>query len=138
MVEKKAYEIMEKDVVAVSPNTSIISSITLIENSNIDLLPVIDNNKLVGIVDESTLREFAIKHGRSELDAPIKPLIKEPVFVEGDNDMKEVIVEVVKHNITRIPVVESKENMRCIGIISASDLLKSAGGRLGAPGAEAK
>lgn len=134
MAEKRAYEIMEKDVVAVSPTTSIISSITLVESSNVDLLPVIDGGKLVGIVDEGVLREFAMGHSREELNAPIKPLMKEPIFAERDEEVKDVVVKVVKYNVTRIPVIDSRESMRCIGMISASDLLKSAGGRLGGPG----
>ncbi len=134
MAVKKAADVMEKDVVAVSTTTSILSTITLIENSNIDLLPVLDEGKLVGIVDGDTLRGFAIKHSREELDAPIKPLIKAPIFVEGGDEIKDVIVKVVRHNVTRIPVVDSAVDMRCVGIISASDLLKSAGGRIDKPG----
>jgi CBS domain-containing protein len=131
MAEKRAYDIMEKDVVAVSSTTSIISAVTLLENSNVDLLPVVDDGKLVGIINEDSLRSFAIRHSREELDAPIKPLVKEPIFVEASENINDVIVKVVRYNVTRIPVVDSISGMRCVGIISASDLLKSAGGRLG-------
>ena len=130
MVDKKASEIMDREMVAVSPTTTIIASITLVENSNVDLLPVIDNGRLIGIIDEDTLRAFAIRHSGEEMNAPIKPLVKEPLFVEEEESVKDVIVKVVKYNVTRIPVIDSRSSMRCVGVISASDLLRSAGGKI--------
>ena len=51
----KAAEIMTREVVAVTPDTSIIDVATTMIDHRISAVPVVDRGKLVGIVTENDL-----------------------------------------------------------------------------------
>ncbi|MGC8478882.1 MAG: CBS domain-containing protein [Candidatus Micrarchaeia archaeon] len=118
---------MDRKVVALSPDSTILVSARLIETSSVELLPVVEGGKLIGIIEGSAILNYTLKHGREELGAPIRPFMKPPLFVEKDEPVNSVVAKIISNNLTRIPVVDSKKSMKCIGIISASDLLKEIG-----------
>jgi len=126
--DKTAYDLMDKKVVAVSDDASILATARLIETSNVGLLPVVNDGRLVGIIEGPLLLDYILKHTEEELDGKtIKPLVKKPVFVVKEELASQVVAKIIRNNLTRIPVVDSEESMQCIGVISASDVLKTVG-----------
>ncbi|MEM3827114.1 MAG: CBS domain-containing protein [Candidatus Micrarchaeaceae archaeon] len=126
MQEKKAYDLMDDKVIAISISSTVIAAARLIETSNVDTLPILEGEKLVGMLDGPTLLNYMIKHSKNDLEGQtIKMFAKEPIFVVKDEPLNEIVAKVVSHNLTRIPVVDSAKSMKCIGIISATDLIKS-------------
>jgi CBS domain-containing protein len=119
MDEIAIENIMESHLVSVSPSTTKKTALKLIEESNISLLPVVEDQRLVGVVTEEQLREKALE------DGAIETLMKKPLFLEKGKSIDDAIKYLMKHSISRVPVVESTIGMKCVGIVSASELLKA-------------
>ncbi len=114
----KIGKIAKANPVSVSPSTSARAAMRLLESSNLSLIPVIDDDRLVGIVTEDHLKKA------KDLDS-VKVVMHRPLFVEKGKSVDYAIKYIMKHGINRVPIVESGIGMRCIGIVSASELLKA-------------
>jgi CBS domain-containing protein len=123
---KRVSEIMEKSLVAISPNASIKSAIKLVKTSGVNTLFVIDKEKLVGIVGEDDLLVFVSDNSEKKLNETIQSVIKKPVFAEVGDTVAVAIGKTIDHNLTRLPIVDSFSNMKCVGVVTATDLLKEA------------
>ena len=54
-------DFMTKDLVTVTPKTKIFDAVDLMKKYDIHRLPVIDNDKLVGLITEGTLKLVAFE-----------------------------------------------------------------------------
>ncbi|MEM0086945.1 MAG: CBS domain-containing protein [Candidatus Micrarchaeaceae archaeon] len=113
--------IMHKHIVGVAPETKLYTALRLTKNSAVSVLPVLKNGKLVGIITRKDI-ENALAKGTSD-GAEVGTLMKKPVFVELDSSIDEAAEIMIKHRITRLPVVNSKKEMICNGIVSSSDVV---------------
>lgn len=120
----RVSDIMDKKLVAIAPSTTIKSAIKLLQASNVDLLPIVSSGKLVGIVREDEILTYMVSHNEEDLEKKIEVISNDPVFVEEDENIANAVKKTVNHHLTRIPVVESSKSMRCVGIVSSTDLLK--------------
>ncbi len=55
MAKIKVKDLMSKDVVSIEPDENIVEAATVMEKNHIDRLPVLDRNKLVGIIARADL-----------------------------------------------------------------------------------
>jgi CBS domain-containing protein len=117
MVAKRAYELIDRKIVAVSPATTLSAAIKLVERANVELLPVIEKGRLVGVLSERALRS-------SMHERRVQEVMDPPVYIEKDAGMDEVIAAMMRNDVSRLPVVASEKTMRCLGIISATEVLK--------------
>lgn len=116
--QKKVEEIANKYIVSVSPSTNAESAQKLLKDSNLSLVPVIENGKLVGIITEELLN-------KSGENTPIKNIMSKPLFIEKDKDIDYAIKYIMRYGLPRVPVVDSSISMVCIGMVTASELLKA-------------
>jgi chloride channel protein, CIC family len=115
---KKIAGLIETHLVSVSPKTTANTAFKLLKTSNLSLVPVIENGRLVGIVFYDDL-ELNIRP-----DESIAKLMKSPLFVDKNKSIDYAIKYILSKNMTRVPVVDSSIGMRCIGMLSVSSLLK--------------
>lgn len=116
-------EIMKKDVVYVSPGTKLNEAYILLQENNIRHLPVIENQKLVGIISDRDLRFVTSKLSENPFDpgSEIKNIMNHPVKTVHPSDPVETATQIMRENkIGCLPVVE--EN-RLVGIVTNTDLL---------------
>lgn len=124
---KGILEILDKKLISVNINTTTRAAYRLVKASNVDILPVLNKQKLVGVVQETDLIAYLGSHEENEIqDSKISNIMQKPIFVESDTTVHRAMQATIKHRLTRIPVVDSTKNMVCIGIVSATDLLKEA------------
>lgn len=116
-------EVMSRRLVAVSPRTTIKMAIRLLKNANVSMLPVISNERLIGIIDEELLLEFANSKKQNELGDLVETIMKEPIFIEENRSIDDCIGLMLKNSLTRLPIIDAKKSMRCIGMVSATELL---------------
>jgi CBS domain-containing protein len=123
MQAKYVADIVSRQIVGISSKTKIKTAIDLMKNTNVGLMPIVDDGKLVGIIDEQLLIDKA--NGGIEGGSEISTIMKEPFFIEAKAKIDEAIDYMLKNRVSRVPVIESLESMKCIGIVSATEVLKS-------------
>ena len=126
---RKISEIMDRKLVAISNTTTIRSALNLVKTSNFGIIPVLANGRLVGMVDETELLLFAASHKEEDHSVGVDRLIKSPIFVEQNDTIATAIKTALDHDMQRLPVVDSLAGMRCVGLISTTELLKEAAGK---------
>lgn len=109
--------VASKELVSISPKAKAATVLKLIQSSNISFLPVIENGRLVGILNGEKLSSGSYNS--------ILPFIEKPLFVERDSSIDHAVKYMLKHRLSRVPVVESALSMKCIGIVSSSELLRA-------------
>ncbi len=141
----KASEVMARDVVTVSPQTSVKEIAVLMSQRRISGIPVVDaDGKLAGIVSESDLlhraetgterrrkwwlgafvdsdqlaREYAASHARRASDI----MSTKVVSVDAGMDLGQVADLLDRRKLKRVPVVEGG---RLVGIITRGDLVRA-------------
>lgn len=115
--KRKISEIMDRLLVSVSAGTKRTAAIRLMEGSNLDALPVLEDGRLVGIVRMEALR--------SSSSDSINAAMQKPLFVEMESSIDHGIKYMLARSLSRVPVVDSAIGMRCIGTVSASRLLSA-------------
>ena len=141
----RAHHIMTRDVITVTPHTSIEEAAKIMLRTHISGLPVLDDaGKLVGIVSESDfLRRSEIGTGRKRpawlqfLVGPGKAaadfvhergrkvedvMTESPITVDEETPLEDLVKLMEKKGIKRLPVVSSKG---LIGIVTRSNLLQA-------------
>jgi len=121
---KKCSEVMTKNPVCCLPNDSVAKAGELMQSGNIGSIPVIENEqdrKLVGIVTD---RDLALKIVAKALDAKTTKVVAvmthEIVTCHADDDLQKAVDAMAKHQLRRIPVVDSEN--RILGIIAQADV----------------
>jgi len=141
----RAHQIMTKDVISVTPHTSIEDAARIMLLNKISGLPVVeDNGTLVGMVSQSDfLRRSEIGTGRKRpawLQFFVGPgraaadFIRErgrkiedvmttgPITVEEETPLEELVGLMEKHDIKRLPVMNGKA---LVGIVTRTNLLQA-------------
>lgn len=108
---------MNKKVISVQANDSVIKAQLLLNDHNINRLPVMDKGMLVGIVTARDLRILP-----SETLRVKNVMTKNPVTVSWNYTIGEAAEILLQHNISSGPVID--EDGHVIGIITKGDLFK--------------
>lgn len=142
-----AKEIMTKDIVTVSPESTIDEAAKLMSSRNVSGIPVVDDkNALVGIITEGDLlgkhkqisppgyieflggiiftesQDSFFSELKRYVATQVKDLMTKEVVTVGPEATKEEIATVMdRDGIKRLPVVQDGE---LVGIISRADLIK--------------
>ena len=124
-------EVMCRDVVTVSPSERIVHARRQMLEAHIGRLPVVDDEKLVGMVTSKDLMRAFIEFRKSVPEkyqkAQIKDLLVEdimssnPVFVSRDMSITEISNIIMDTGFNGLPVVEDGE---VVGIITQTDILR--------------
>ncbi|MBT4350917.1 CBS domain-containing protein [archaeon] len=122
-IEKKnevtCKDIMNKKIIFVKPNDSIINAIKKMRKFEISQIPVLVGNEIKGYVSETILLENILKENSKEL--LIENVMKDTPPAVPENASKEVIVGLLKFFALVIVVKKGKP----IGIITKADLLRT-------------
>ena len=117
-----AKEIMNKIVTAATRKTNGRDLSVKLLSGMYSGLPVVDKGKVVGVVTEFDLLR-AVKEGKDLQKIFAEDIMtKEPICVEEDTHVDEIIRIMTEHKIIRVPVVR---NSTLIGVISRCDILNS-------------
>ncbi|MET1123885.1 MAG: CBS domain-containing protein [Archaeoglobaceae archaeon] len=110
----KAADVMNKNVISVSLPSSREKVLELFKKHGISAVPVLKDGKLVGIV---TRKDILRKVDENQLALLMTP---NPVTVEADAEIKEVVRILTSTPFRRLPVVKNGE---LVGIITVRDIV---------------
>lgn len=118
-----AYDAAPKELLTITPNTTLREAIDIMAKNNIGFLPVVEGGKLVGVISETDV--MRIMATGDDLAKPVAQYMKTDVItVRKDSTLKEAAELMVKHNIRHLPVVDDG---RVIAVLSVRDVLKAIG-----------
>ncbi len=114
----RVKDLMSKNIVGVSSETTVESARKLMNSMHVELIPVICDGRLDGILVDSDLRDL-------EGSKKVGRIMRKPVYAEEESDDKDAAKKLVENSFGRLPVVNNKLEMRCVGIVSSTDIVKS-------------
>ncbi len=110
--EKEAKDIMTKKAITASPDEQIESVIKLMAKHSISQVPILDKEKIIGLVTEGSILE---KKGKTTE----KCMIEAPPIVTGSTKFS-----VIKALLEFYPIIAVEEKGRLVGVVTKADLIK--------------
>jgi acetoin utilization protein AcuB len=111
---------MITDLIVVSPKDTVESAIQIMQQHSIRHLPVVEDNKLVGLVTESSLRPYL---SPEKLRLPLREvMIINPINIDPEASIDEAARLIYKYKIGGLPVVSQG---KLVGIITITDILEA-------------
>ncbi len=113
--------LVERRMVAVSKVTSVSSAIQLMKGAHVSLVPVLDGKLLFGILERDEAERHLERWGD---ERNVGTMRLRRVFVELKDTPEKAAKLMVENKLSRLPVVNSADEMRCVGTISATDIAR--------------
>jgi len=131
-LQEPVSKIMTTDLCTIDLSNSIVEAKNLLEKEKVRHLPVIDQQKLVGILSLTDILRlsFGEIYGRNEydIDAAMFEMLsieqvmrRKPHTVNADSPIKDVVNILIKEEFHALPVVNREQ---LVGIITTTDLIK--------------
>jgi len=118
--ERKAEEVMTRDLMSARPSETIADIVALMSRRSISQIPVMEGNKVVGLVSESGLLEARMKKSLAELK--VRDVMSEAPPIVAPNTPVSAVMGLMRY----FPAVLVTKDGTIAGIITKSDLIKSA------------
>ncbi|MBP1595849.1 MAG: putative signal-transduction protein containing cAMP-binding and domain [Acidobacteria bacterium] len=110
------------DIWAIEPDATVYQALTLLAEKNIGALPVVQEQKLVGIFSERDYARKVILKGRHSKETRIREIMTgAPICVTPQKTVEECMSLMTDNHVRHLPVVEGD---RLLGIISIGDVVK--------------
>jgi len=111
-----------QDIWTVSPDDTVFDAIKMMNEKAVGALPVVKNDKLVGIISERDYTRKVILEGRTSKETPVKDIMTAKVFHATPNQkIEECMYLMTEHHIRHLPVVTAG---KLTGMISVGDVVK--------------
>lgn len=104
----------------VSPDATVFEAIEIMAEKNIGALPVISDDKLLGVISERDYtRKVALK-GKSSKETKVREIIAPPVTATSAHTVEECMKLMTTHRVRHLPILEGE---RVVGLVSIGDLV---------------
>jgi len=114
-------DIMSSPVITVSPRNSIQEALEIMRENNTRRLPVVDRDKLVGMLVQHDIEKALRSPGRIP-HTPVEWVMTKKVHhISPEHTVTEAARLMISHKISALPVIESA---KVVGIITDTDLLQ--------------
>jgi acetoin utilization protein AcuB len=118
----KIQEWMMKNPITVTKDRTLQECADLMKEHSIRHLPVVENQKLSGLVTESGLRQAFLASMIKDLDLHIEDvMITNPITASADGEIEDAARIIYHNKIGGLPVVDSDD--RLVGILTVVDLV---------------
>ncbi len=122
----RAKDAMSSPVKVIYANETIEEANRIMERTGHSGLPVIENNKLIGMVTKKSV-DKAINHGLG--DRPIKSIMSTKlVTASPDTPLSKIRQLMIENDIGRVPIID---NGVLVGIVTRTDILRTIFGEVG-------
>ena len=93
----------------------------LMKEADAGMIPVVDNGNLLGTVTDRDIAIRLVAEGKDP-QTPVREIATtDPITVEPDRDLDEALQLMAKHQVRRLPVVESG---RLVGVLAQADVAR--------------
>jgi acetoin utilization protein AcuB len=123
----KVNQYMTRSVLTIAPQTEFHRAFDIMHSRRIHHLPVVDGDRVVGIVAERDLLLAAANYGSAEV--PVAEIMRsDPVCIAENAQLKQAARLLVANHIGSLPVLNTRKLL--VGIITETDIFKIAAGIL--------
>jgi CBS domain-containing protein len=114
-------DIMSRDVKIVSPEDTLEQAAKLMAKLDIGILPVGENDRLVGMISDRDIVVRAVAAGKSPKQTKLRGVMTPEIkFVYEDESVEDVARNMSRLQVRRLPVLSRAK--RLVGIVSLCDL----------------
>ena len=118
-------EVMTPNPQTVTPNDDLQKVAKLMVESDCGALPVVENNKVSGIITDRDIVVRVIAQGKNPLQSRVSDAMSRGVQTVRDSDPLDRVMQVMsQHKVRRVPVVDDQN--RVVGIVAQADLAMEA------------
>ena len=116
----KVKDVMSRNVVCISPTSTVIEAAQLMQKHNIGIIPVCDATRIVGIVTDRDIVLRSIANDKDPIQTPISDIMTTKVIRTSEDTDVEAIAGIMADNqVRRVPVVEDE---KVVGMITLANL----------------
>jgi CBS domain-containing protein len=114
----------EKSTVwSIGPEQTVYDALKLMSDHNIGALPVLEGDRLVGVISERDYARKVILKDKSSLKTPVKEIMTEKVVtIRPEQTISECMQLMTDKRVRHLPVLDNQA--RLVGIISIGDVVK--------------
>jgi CBS domain-containing protein len=120
VMEMKLRDIMTPDPVVLDPSTTLQEAASKMRDLDSGVMPVGENDRLVGMITDRDMTVRAIAQGRSPTSPVRDAMTPDVVYCFEDDDLKSAARKMEEHQIRRLIVLN--RDKRLVGIVSLGDL----------------
>jgi CBS domain-containing protein len=114
-------KVMTSDVRLVDPDTTLKDAALMMREGNFGLLPIGENDRLVGTITDRDIAIRAVAGGKDPNRTAVRDAMSEGVFYcFDDQSVDEVAAMMGEKQVRRLPVLD--RNKRMVGIVALGDL----------------
>ena len=111
--------VMSRDVETISPDSSIKDAAQLMLKGNFGMLPVGENDRMIGAISDRDIAIRAVAAGKNA-DAKVRDVMSDGIIWAYDTDsVADAAKRMSEHQIRRLPVVNADK--RLVGIVALGD-----------------
>lgn len=118
----KIRDVMTPDVRTVAPSATIREAAQLMAETDVGVLPVSENDRLVGMLTDRDIVVRAVAAGRDASTLVREAMSPEIKYCFADDEVDDVCENMADQQLRRLPVVDQDKNL--VGIVSLSDLAR--------------
>lgn len=123
---KKIRELLNDkgtEVWSIAPTKSVYDALALMAEKNIGAVPVMEQDRLLGIISERDYTRCGVLQGHAAKDTLVRDIMtSRPVCVRPEQTVEECMALMTDKRVRHLPVVE---NDRVVGLISIGDVVKA-------------
>ena len=107
---------------SISATATVFDAISLMAERNVGALPVIEHDRLVGMISERDYTRKVMLKGRTSKDTLVGEIMtRDPQTVGPENTVNDCMEIMTEHRVRHLPVVEDG---KLVGLLSIGDLVK--------------
>ena len=121
----KVHEVMTDSPRCVTPETPVAEAARLMKSEDVGSLPILEGEKLTGIVTDRDIVLQAVAEGKNPSGMPVREVASRDLVTIGqDEDLSEALRLMASHQVRRIPVVD--QDNRLVGVVAQADVAREA------------
>jgi len=112
-----------KNIHSVTPTASVFDALSLMSETNVGALLVLDNGKIAGIISERDYARKIALAGKTSLDTKVSDIMTSNVItIALDETVDDAMATMTNKGIRHLPVVQDEQ---LVGVVSIGDLVKA-------------
>ena len=119
----QAQDIMSKNPRTVTPEATVRDAARLMQEEDVGIVPVVEENRLVGLITDRDIAIRVVAEGRSE--ARVRDVMSEnPKSARPHDDVNEILELMGREKVRRVPITDDRGML--VGIVAQADVVREA------------